>query len=66
MKKTLKLVGVLGAVLLCVLLLASCGECRHKESDWFVEKEATCTIIGQKVLRCLACEADLDNAASGL
>ena len=55
MKKLLEMLTVTVLVLLTALSLASCGKCRHKETEWVVEKEATCTVIGKKVQKCLKC-----------
>lgn len=60
MKKLFKMLAVLLPLLLCLLSLTSCGKCRHKETDWFVEREATCTVIGKKVQKCLKCDEVLD------
>lgn len=60
MKKLLKLAVVCLLAAVLVLSLAACGKCRHKETDWVVEKEATCTVVGRKVQKCLKCDAVLD------
>ena len=60
MKKVLKSAAACLLLAVTVLSLAACGKCRHKETDWVVEKEATCTIVGRKVKKCLSCDEVLD------
>ena len=61
MKKFLKMCG-LPILLACILLplLASCGECKHKESEWVEEIEATCSVAGTRVKKCTKCAAELE------
>ena len=40
--------------------LTSCGECKHKESEWVDEIEATCSVAGTRVKKCTECGAELD------
>ena len=60
MRKLLKLLSAVMLVALCLLALAACGKCRHKETAWEIEKEATCTIVGKKVEKCIKCDEVLN------
>ena len=61
MYKFLKML-FLPLLLACLLLplLTSCGECKHKESEWVDEIEATCSVAGTRVKKCTECGAELD------
>lgn len=61
MYKFLKMLGV-PLLLVCLLLpmLASCGECKHKESEWVEAIEATCSVAGTRVKKCTKCSAELE------
>ena len=61
MYKFLKIL-FLPLLLACLLLpaLTSCGECKHKESEWVDEIEATCSVAGTRVKKCTECGAELD------
>ncbi|MBR2011444.1 MAG: leucine-rich repeat domain-containing protein [Clostridia bacterium] len=61
MYKFLKIIGV-PMLLACLLLpmLVSCGECKHKESEWEVTVEATCSVAGTRVKKCTECDAELE------
>lgn len=53
----------LAAVMLCclaLLTLTACGKCKHKESEWVYEIEATCAVAGTRVKTCTACGAELE------
>ncbi|MBQ2773807.1 MAG: leucine-rich repeat domain-containing protein [Clostridia bacterium] len=52
----------LSLLIACLLLptLASCGKCKHKESEWVDEIEATCSVAGTRVKKCTECGAELD------
>ncbi len=61
MKAKLKMLG-LSAVLCCLtlLMLTSCGDCKHKETEWIDEVEATCAVAGTRVKTCKKCGAEVD------
>ncbi len=61
MKTKLKMLRLL-AVLCCLALplLTSCGECKHKETEWIDEIEATCAVAGTRVKTCTKCGAEVD------
>ena len=55
MKKTAGWGMAILAFLLLLLSLASCGECQHKKTEPFVEKEGTCQVVGVEALKCTKC-----------
>ncbi|MBQ9802220.1 MAG: leucine-rich repeat domain-containing protein [Clostridia bacterium] len=55
MKNTLKIVAIAALLLVCCAALAACGKCKHKNVEWVVTVEATCSVAGTKAQTCVDC-----------
>jgi len=53
--KTVKIFYVLALLPLLLCTLAACAPCKHKDAEWEVAKEATCTVAGTKRKVCADC-----------
>ena len=52
----IKLIFCLFSIVLTLMLLVSCGECKHEFGEWETVKEATCVDSGIKTAMCSLCQ----------